>query len=267
VIVSVAGKIAAHLRESLLLGPSFPLRQLSGFLGRKYHVASIRGIGSVHIRPDNSDADVFIKVFGKREYDISRFPQSLRMRAAYQAILDAARTPIIIDAGANVGAASLWFAQQFPLARILAVEPDPANAELCRLNTQSCCNVEVIEAAVGSDLGWVSLHQPEGGAGWAVRTVRNSDDGKVPVRTIRDLAQTGQGAGQLFVVKVDIEGFERDLFESNTEWVDEVEVLVIEPHDWMLPGKRTSSAFQKVMAGRDFELLISGENLFYCRFE
>jgi FkbM family methyltransferase len=257
--------IAAQVREGLLLGPRFSLRHLSGLFGRKYHVATIRGVGPVHIRPHNSDANVFIKVFGKKEYDISLTPQSLRMRTAYQSLLDSGKTPIIIDAGANVGAASLWFAQQFPLARVLAIEPDAANAELCRLNTRTNPNIEVIEAAIGSQPGRVSLHRLDGDAAWAVRTIRSTNHGEVPVRTIPELAQSVRTPAKILIVKIDIEGFESDLFARNTEWVDEVEAIIIEPHDWMLPCQRTSSAFQKVMAERDFEVLISGENLFYVR--
>ncbi len=39
-----------------------------------------------------------------------------------------------------------------------------------------------------------------------------------------------------WIVKVDIEGGEADLFAANTEWVDAVPVIIIELHDWMLEG-------------------------------
>ena len=197
-----------------------------------------------------------------REYDISRHAQFPRVAAAYQAILNAGQIPIIIDAGANVGAASLWFSRVFPRALILAIEPDAANAEVCRLNTHSLPNVNVIEAAIGSEPGSVSLNNPSGQA-WAVQTTRSRNTG-VPVRTIADLLREVIHA-RLFIVKIDIEGFEEDLFSSNTEWVDEVEVVIIEPHDWMCPGKGTSFNFRKVLDAATFELLISGENLIYIR--
>jgi FkbM family methyltransferase len=150
----------------------------------------------------------------------------------------------------------------FPQAQILAIEPDAANAEVCRLNTQSLPNVKVIEAAIGSEPGLVSLNNPSGQA-WAVQTTRSRNVG-VPVRTITDLLNEVNHA-KLFVAKIDIEGFEDDLFYSNTGWVDETEVIIIEPHDWMCPGEGTSFNFQQVLGGRNFELLISGENLIYIR--
>ncbi len=72
-------------------------------------------------------------------------------------------------------------------------------------------------------------------------------------------------AADLFLVKIDIEGFEADLFEDNIAWLDQVRVVIIEPHDWMLPGAGTSRNFQRAMLERDFEMVISGENLAYIR--
>ena len=42
-------------------------------------------------------------------------------------------------------------------------------------------------------------------------------------------------------------------------------LIIIEPHDWMLPGEGSSASFQKALAKYDWELLIKGENLFYFR--
>jgi len=41
---------------------------------------------------------------------------------------------LIVDLGANVGYSSAFLLNAFPKAHILAVEPDPSNAALCRLN-------------------------------------------------------------------------------------------------------------------------------------
>ena len=41
----------------------------------------------------------------------------------------------IIDAGANTGMASVYFAKWYPHAKIVAIEPDPHNFELLQRNT------------------------------------------------------------------------------------------------------------------------------------
>lgn len=71
--------------------------------------------------------------------------------------------------------------------------------------------------------------------------------------------------GVPFIAKVDIEGFEEDLFSENLDWLKEIFVLFIEPHDWLMSGRRTSRNFQRALAQHDFQILIRGENLVYIR--
>jgi FkbM family methyltransferase len=239
------------------------LRHVSNFLGRKYHKINIGGVGTVHIRPKSSDVLSFRQVFEWKYYDLPDFGQFPRVRAAYQRILDSGRVPIIVDAGANVGAAAIWFSKLFPDASIIAIEPDADNADLCRLNTRIWQNVQVIEAALGSEPGAASLSNPERQA-WSFRVTRSAD-GEVPVCTIPQIIRHDQRTQSLFLVKIDIEGFESDLFASNVEWLDEVEVVIIEPHDYMFSGEGRCQNFQREIAKRDFEILICGNNLIYVR--
>ena len=258
-------RIWQNVLDAAVLGPTFPLRHLSRLLGRKYHVTRIKRVGKVHLRTNDSDAATFSHVFRNKEFDLSVHRQFPRVMAAYQRILDAGQIPVILDAGANVGASSIWFAYQFGEAHVLAIEPDAANAELCRRNTQHLPNVAVIEAAINSRPGRVSLGNTEEKS-WAKKTTR-SIEGEVAVCTILDLARGFKNTAKLFVVKIDIEGFEKDLFADNTGWLDETDVVIIEPHDWLFPGKGTSRSFQEAISKRSFEILISGEKLIYVRLD
>jgi hypothetical protein len=64
-----------------------------------------------------------------------------------------------------------------------------------------------------------------------------------------------------FLIKIDIEGFESDLFSANTEWVDCFPVIIIELHDWMLPGDCNSRNFLQAIAGRSRDFILRGENV------
>jgi FkbM family methyltransferase len=251
-------RVGENISDAVRFGPTFALRHVSNLVGRPLHTTTIDGF-PVHLRRGSTDAAVFRQIFRKGDWDFNRFPQAQRVWKAYHAIVRAGEVPIIIDAGANVGAASLWFARQFSQASVVAVEPDPGNAQMCRLNTNAVSNVTVEEAAVGSSSGAANLHNPQGTA-VAVQTLRSSS-GTVALRTVPDL---GQG-GRLFIVKIDIEGFESDLFSANTDWLDQVSMIMIETHDWLLPGQFSSRSLQRAMAERPFEMLLSGENLFYVR--
>jgi hypothetical protein len=186
--MSLLTRIADKFLDVIELGPSFGFRHWSFLIGRSSHRATVKGF-RIHLRRGTTDAVIFRKIFRNGDWDLTRFPQAARVHEAYDAILRSGRRPVIIDAGANVGAASLWFARQFPSAAIKAVEPDPENARMCRLNTVDAANVTVIEAAIGAEPGAVSLSTPIGTAD-AVRTARAATG--VPVRTVDELAKDGQ---------------------------------------------------------------------------
>jgi|ERR1700733_2406413 FkbM family methyltransferase len=231
--------------------------------GKTHRSASIRGAGAVQVRTNSTDYRTFEEIFLLKAYDFSNSGQYRRVHERYESILAAKSVPVIVDAGANAGAASIWFASLFPKARILAIEPDPDNAEMCRLNTAKYSSVIVIEGAIGSETGRVTLSNPWNEA-WAVQTIRD-DMGNIKIYTVPDLVYSQGPTAELFLTKIDIEGFEDDLFCKNTDWVSEAMVIMIELHDWLFPGKGTSSTFQQVMGRYNFEILISGNNLIYIR--
>lgn len=256
-------ELTDNLLDFVALGPGFPLRHVSQLLRRRYHTTTIRGGGRITFRPASSDALTFIDIFRRGAYDFSWIERYSHVVERYRELIAAGRRPVIVDAGANVGAASIWFAERFPEALIRALEPDPDNAELLRINVGTRPNVEVIEAAVGGQTGRVTLTNPRQEA-WAVRTQRDTA-GSVPLMTIPELLRRNGEEKSLFLVKIDIEGFESDLFESNLGWLDDVEVVIIEPHDWMLPGNGSSRSFRKAMLERDFEVVVCGENIVFLR--
>ena len=220
----------------------------------------MKGVGDVHLRLGDSDFAAFKQVFAGREYDLRVVGGAYaRVAERYRSILDGDRVPVIIDAGANVGAASLWFARAFPEAQVVAIEPDPENARLLRLNVACEGRILVLEAAIAGESGRVSL--AGNGLSWAVQTIR-SDDGELPAVTMEQALASVQN-GELFIAKIDIEGFELDLFAGDQDWIERASVVIVEPHDWLFPGRATSRTFQAAMGQRNFELFISGENLIY----
>lgn len=222
--MSVFRKVKTNLSDMRFFGPAVVQRHLKKHAADPSMTVAVPQIGRIHIRAGESDIATLRQVFIDGEYDLSH-PEQLKNRvlARYREIIDQGSTPIIADIGANIGSASLWFKQQFPEAAVIAVEPDPDNAAILKLNLTGRPLVSV---------GDVFAHSA----------------GNTP-----------------FIVKIDIEGFESDLFKSNLDWIARAYVVMIEPHDWMLPGQMTSHAFQKAMAEHPFEMFIRGENIIYVR--
>ncbi len=252
-------RLRVNFEDVRRFGFRFLLRHLPRLTGADTVVVRIPGIGEMHMRAGESDVAAVRQVFGAREYDIGGGPGA-RLNARYRAILDASAKPVIVDAGANIGAASLWFRAAYPEAAIVAVEPEPGNVAVLRRNLDGVANAIVIQGGVGGRPGFVDVTND--GLGWAARTQRA--DAGLPIITMADAFSSVAG-GIPFVAKVDIEGFESDLFSANTEWLDHVYALFVEPHDWMLPGRKTSRTLQCAMGTRDFEIFICGENLAYIR--
>jgi FkbM family methyltransferase len=234
-----------------------------GFSYMKHHVstsATVRGIGRVTVRR-GSDAKVFSQVFSSKQYELRYVRQFDEIRRRFGDIKTCGKIPLIIDLGANNGASALWFISRFPGSRVVAVEPDPDNAATCRHNVRGQ-NVVVLEAAIGSEAGMVNLIT-DNREDWTVTTKRSAG-GAVQLLTVPEILERN-GDCELFMVKIDIEGFESDLFQSSTEWLLKTKVVFIEPHDWYFPG--SSRHFQRVLGGMDFDLLIKDENLIYVQRE
>jgi FkbM family methyltransferase len=245
----------------VFFGPQFLFRHLARIKGDWLATVRVPGIGKIHIRLGESDVASIRQIFGTNIFDLSRIPAAnARLRARYQNILESGRMPVIVDAGANIGAASLWFHKVFPEAVIVALEPEPSNFRMLRRNVDRHPSVMPIAAAIGGAPGFVKVENK--GRGWSARTSR-AESG-VPVLTMTD-AFAKFGNGDPFIAKIDIEGFESDLFRENVDWLDDVYMVIIEPHDYEQPGARTSRSFQAAMGARDFEIFISGDSLIYMR--
>jgi FkbM family methyltransferase len=131
---------------------------------------------------------------------------------------------LILDLGANIGAASIWLHDRHPEAQILAVEPDPVITPLLRLNTEPFDRITVVQAAVGVEDGSAELRS--GQFSWhssivcdeAFEAVIGGDAARtstVTVTTIPALISgLGLRAGAKVLAKIDVEGSEWALLRT-----------------------------------------------------
>lgn len=200
------------------------------------------------------------QIYSNNEYNFAFIGRSEQVRRIYSAIISSGKTPLIIDCGANIGLSSQYFAREFPESQIVSVEPDINNFELAIENCASFSNIDLFHAAIGSETGFVTIDDESVDAN-AFRVSRVESSDGVRLRTVPDLFAEYPNS-ELFIVKVDIEGFERDLFSQNTDWIRECDVLVVELHDWMLPNQASSGNFIKAIGAYDRDFLFKGESVF-----
>lgn len=209
--------------------------------------------GPIHVRPGTSDVWTFEKIFVSREYDLSFLHRPLNPQT-------------IIDVGANVGYASIFFARQFPNARIIALEPQEANFALLQRNTAPYPNVTTLQAALWPRPGSLTIENP-GDEAWAFRVGEAAESNSGAIRGISmPQIMAEYGLTTIDLLKIDIEGAEKEVFQQGCEtWLAKTQVLVIELHDWMRDGCAT--AFYRATSNFPFRHYTSGENTILARVE
>lgn len=214
---------------------------------------------SVMIR-DLVDCAVIRQIFINHDYSIEKSRRASDLIRTYNNIIRTGKTPLIVDCGGNSGMATRYFSETFSEARIAYIEPDEENVLLAKKNNPQG-DVEFLHAGVGNSDTTANLLDP-GHGNWGYR-VEEDVAGQTKIISINSILNSPAFADcSPFIVKIDIEGFEANLFERNTEWIDAFPLLVIELHDWMLPGQANSQNFLKEISKRNRDFVFHGENVF-----
>lgn len=205
-----------------------------------------------------SEADICVirQILEQRDYDLRRLARFNQIQALY----DACPQPIIIDCGANIGASCVWFADSYPRSKLLAIEPDNVNFGLLQKNCAGL-NVIGINGAIASKPGMLSLVDPGIGE-WGYRTSGQDAEAVAKVRAYSIDELMHEEEGTPFILKIDIEGAEEELFDAPSRELDRFPIVIIELHDWMLPAKGTSKPFLKWHVGGNRDFVHFGENIF-----
>jgi FkbM family methyltransferase len=193
----------------------------------------VPGVGQVHLRPATSDLATFREIFVNGEYDFERHGLYPTLKGAYDQMLSEGRVPVILDAGANVGLASLYLSRYFPKAKFVLVEANTASATIARLNAPEQGDWEIHEVALWDRSGNVSL---KSSLDETTREVAEAEEDApndiIEARTAAEIL--GPRAADLLIVKMDIEGAEIKVLSflpGDADWLANKPMVMIEPHD------------------------------------
>ncbi len=204
----------------------------------------------ITVRLGTSDLIVFEDIFVKREYDwtFSAAPQ------------------LILDAGGHIGLSAAYFAVRYPEATIIAIEPDADNFDLLKVNTAHFPNVHAIRAALWHESGRISLRDPGLGS-WGFQVAAADKPGPptdlVRAITIPEIIEEF-GLGRIDLLKIDVEGSEKEIFAGCATWLSKVDVICIELHDRLKEG--CSSVFYQAVDEFPIKLR-RGEDVLVARAE
>ncbi|MHB1506426.1 MAG: FkbM family methyltransferase, partial [Sulfobacillus sp.] len=138
--------------------------------------------------------------------------------------------PTIVDCGANVGAAVIWWSARWPQARVIAFEPDPAVFESLRWNTRYHQNVELTRAALtGGDIG--STFLAEGSDAGRLGDAADPVGRPISVETVR-LSSVLEPLESVQLLKLDIEGAETSVLLEAESHLGVVQRIFVEYHSF-----------------------------------
>jgi len=201
-------------------------------------VLRVRG-HDLTLRPDTPDLDVALATLGDEFRTLAHaYPRDVE--------------GLIVDAGGFIGTAALAFAAMYPRARVVTIEPSAANLRALERNVAAAPTIHVERAAlVGRSRGPAPLYDVGAGVwGHTLDADRpgptRAPIGETPTTTLQDI-MAKYGAERILILKLDIEGVERELL-ADPWWLDKTGAVAAELHESVAPG--VEAAFARANAGR-----------------
>lgn len=205
----------------------------------------------IYLRNGTTDLHTFHQIFNLKEYEIK---------------LDFQPTTII-DAGANIGLAAVYFINKYPNSKIICIEPESSNFRLLEININNYSNINCYQRALSNNANqsFNIIDSGLGHWGFMTETIESSQNKNVKgsVKSITpDEIIKENNLNIIDIFKIDIEGAEKELFESNFEnWIPKTRCIIIELHERY--KKDSSKSFLEVISKYNFSYFKSGENEVY----
>lgn len=158
--------------------------------------------------------------------------------------------PKILDCGANIGMATLFFKKLYPDAEIICFEPNPLSFKLLEMNVtgNKLQHVTLLNKAISNEEGRLDFFVGnEKGSVMASLSEDRNDTSRITVDTVR-LSQV-IGNSKFDLAKIDVEGAEHlviaDLIQANK--IDSISEYMIEYHHMIDRSKVELAGFLNKM--------------------
>lgn len=209
---------------------------------------------ALFLRKGSSDPAVFRQVFLEKEYYpminlINSFPNP--------------QIKTIIDAGANIGLTSVLFSLCFPKSKIISIEADSKNFEVCQQNIELSGRSNIIplhRALWRADETLFMESKFRDKLEWSRSVTNVGGTGQLPVKGISFTELMAAAGGSIDLLKIDIEGAEREFFHDagmSIVLLRKVVFLVVELHDEMEFQKK----FESILKNAGFGFTYVNESL------
>jgi len=198
----------------------------------------------IYLRNDSSDVHVFSQVIYDKEYE-------LKYRV---------KPTVIVDCGANIGLATVFFKNKFPDAKIIAIEPESSNFKILQKNTEKYDDVHCLQSGIWSKSTILKISDAKrGNWGFTVEETNETGPHTIPAISIDGIMEKFK-LDHIDILKMDIEGSEKEVFTQNADkWLPHVKVMVIEFHDATV--ENCAKTFYKALENYNYETKTHRESI------
>ncbi|MEX1203413.1 MAG: FkbM family methyltransferase [Ferruginibacter sp.] len=198
------------------------------------------------LRNNGTDPGIFGQVFIEKQYD---YPISFEPET-------------ILDLGANTGLSALYFAERFSKAKIVGLEVDEENFKTALQNTKDCSRIKIMQKGIwNKDTFLEIIDSTANKDSFMVKESHVNSSTSIEATTIETILKQ-EGWATIDILKIDIEGSEKELFSSNYEqWLPFTKVIFVEVHDGMKKG--SSKAVFSAISKYNFNFTMKHENLIF----
>ncbi len=180
------------------------------------------------------------------------------VRDCYALPLSGGPRPRILDLGANIGLASLYFLTRWPQARLTAFEPNPRAFALLKRNLAQAnfttAQIELEPVALSTADGTIEFQVPFGNPTAVYAGILKRGDERhaiervfVPTRDARHLFSEPAD-----LIKLDIEGHEYPVLNHVLPSADTVRSLIIEFHEIREHGAECSELLARLLGEQGY---------------
>ncbi|WP_309713467.1 FkbM family methyltransferase [Armatimonas sp.] len=135
---------------------------------------------------------------------------------------------VIFDVGANVGYSAVLYANLYPQAKIIALEPAPENYQVASRNVSYYPNITLIAGALWPIPTMLSIAN-RADCSWAYQMHEKAGSESIRGWTMPELLEKF-GLRRVDFLKVDIMGAEEFVFAGSPAWLEAIQVALIKPH-------------------------------------
>jgi FkbM family methyltransferase len=202
-----AATLQFHLRNGLGI-----TKHGAGASPRRYRIRLGHRSVDLYLRSSSGDLFIFHEVFLGRRYWI---PEAWRRHVTN-----------IVDLGAHIGLVTLFFTQIFPAARYVCVEPNSANAEILRRNLSWLGDrAHIIEGAISDTSN--EAYFDDSSWSWGGHLSPDRRSGRLVRCYTMEEIMSMCGLSTIDILKVHIEGAEKQLFGARSEWLGRTKIVVV----------------------------------------